>query len=129
MHLINTHHWFIAIFLIIWKKRASANMLFLDKKKGKTNMFLEKKILQTSYSMANALNVLPTSHSFGDMILLTRASELAKVKNICLFYQGTILPVLCPFLLFMMHTIFRPWFQIPVGPVHKTNIYGFNKHR
>lgn len=85
MHLINIHHWFVAIFLIIWKRRASANMLFLDKKKGKTNMFLEKINLQTSYSMANALNVLPTSHSFGDMILLTRASELAKVKNICLF--------------------------------------------
>ncbi|OAY77810.1 Lysophospholipid acyltransferase LPEAT2 [Ananas comosus] len=33
---------------------------------------------QTSYAMAHALNVLQTSHSYGDVLFLSRASELGK---------------------------------------------------
>ncbi|WOL05269.1 hypothetical protein Cni_G13996 [Canna indica] len=36
---------------------------------------------RTSYAMASALNVLQTSHSFGDMLLVARASEIAKEKS------------------------------------------------
>ncbi|WOL13147.1 lysophospholipid acyltransferase LPEAT2 [Canna indica] len=35
---------------------------------------------RTSYAMAHALNVLQTSHSFGDMMLFARASELGKER-------------------------------------------------
>ncbi|RWV90448.1 hypothetical protein BHE74_00005706 [Ensete ventricosum] len=50
--------------------------------------------LQTSYAMANALNVLQTSHSFGDMMLSARVAELTKVKitayfNLCSQERGS----------------------------------------
>ncbi|XP_020243252.1 lysophospholipid acyltransferase LPEAT2 isoform X2 [Asparagus officinalis] len=35
---------------------------------------------RTSYAMARALNVVQTSHSYGDMMLLTRASQLTREK-------------------------------------------------
>ncbi|RRT61461.1 hypothetical protein B296_00040765 [Ensete ventricosum] len=46
----------------------------------KVNMLFLANFLQTSYAMANALNVLQTSHSFGDMMLSARVAELTKVK-------------------------------------------------
>ncbi|CAL9189404.1 unnamed protein product [Musa hybrid cultivar] len=52
-------------------------VVFPDESKQQNTVHFAER---TSYSMANALNVLPTSHSFGDMILLTRASELAKER-------------------------------------------------
>ncbi|EHA8589476.1 hypothetical protein COCNU_scaffold010097G000020 [Cocos nucifera] len=35
---------------------------------------------RTGYAMASTLNVVQTSHSYGDLMLMTRALELAKVE-------------------------------------------------
>ena len=36
-------------------------------------------LLQTSHAIATALNVVQTSHSYGDLMLLTKASEFKQV--------------------------------------------------
>jgi len=38
----------------------------------------------TSYAMARALNVLPTSYSYGDSMIMARAVEAGKVKRLCI---------------------------------------------
>lgn len=40
--------------------------------------------MQTSHAMAAALNVVQTSHSFGDLMLLMKAADL-KSKQVFLF--------------------------------------------
>uniref|UniRef100_K3XXJ9 Phospholipid/glycerol acyltransferase domain-containing protein n=1 Tax=Setaria italica TaxID=4555 RepID=K3XXJ9_SETIT len=37
----------------------------------------------TNYAMARALNVLPTSYSYGDSMIMARAVEAGKVKRLC----------------------------------------------
>jgi hypothetical protein len=37
--------------------------------------------LQTNYAMARALNILPTSYSYGDSMIMARAVEAGKVKK------------------------------------------------
>ncbi|KAK9147675.1 hypothetical protein Scep_006432 [Stephania cephalantha] len=50
----------------------------LENKKENTVNFAQR----TSYAMANALNVVQTSHSYGDVMLLTKASEMKQLFNI-----------------------------------------------
>ncbi|PKA66348.1 Lysophospholipid acyltransferase LPEAT2 [Apostasia shenzhenica] len=50
-------------------------IIFPDEEESATNF-----AKRTSHRMASALNVVQTSHAYGDLMLLTRASELAKVK-------------------------------------------------
>lgn len=48
----------------------------LERKEENAVLFGER----TSYAMASALNVVQTSHSYGDLMLMTKALELAKDK-------------------------------------------------
>ena len=41
--------------------------------------------IQTSHAIAASLNVVQTSHSYGDLMLLNKASEL-KLVCVCVFY-------------------------------------------
>ncbi|CAL9126912.1 unnamed protein product [Musa textilis] len=50
-------------------------VVFPDERKQQNTVHFAE---TTSYAMANALNVLQTSHSFGDMMLSARATELTK---------------------------------------------------
>ncbi|CAL9149856.1 lysophospholipid acyltransferase LPEAT2-like [Musa acuminata AAA Group] len=53
-------------------------VVFPDESKQQNTVHFAER---TSYAMTNALNVLQTSHSFGDMMLSARAAELTKERG------------------------------------------------
>lgn len=52
------------------------------------------KYMQTCHAMATSLNVVQTSHSYGDLMLLMKATQ-SKSKLVYIFVYSDALPIFC----------------------------------
>lgn len=63
--------------------------------------------MQTSHAIATALNVIQTSHSFGDLMLVTKASQSRQVCVSCLIFTTITIHLVYRCLLWSLHLFFK----------------------